>query len=281
MADLANGTRRLAAALSRVGPDDELPIYWRRLVVKAGDEITRLLDRLEAAEVWDYGTRVGLHNDLSYAEGTVVGYDLHRRRYKVEVDGYGRTEWVPRSQLRPLPPLSAAVPGAVAGEPESTPAADRLQAHAERLAADPQIEATCAEIDRRLAAGEPLDDLLGPGVTAEEFRRQYLDAPESTPAAERWCAKHRDGWCAVVPDEAPAEGTFSLHTLCGYGITLPWGFDHRVPDCPDCLAVGDGPAVERTPEERHAALAASIAGAAARARARHPRAADTQEAHDA
>lgn len=108
---------------------DQVRLYFdppqvRYVAAVPPDVVLALLDRLEAAEVWDYGTRVGLHNDLSYAEGTVVGYDLHRRRYKVEVDGYGRTEWVPRSQLRPLPPLSAAVPGAVAGEPESTPAAE-------------------------------------------------------------------------------------------------------------------------------------------------------------
>lgn len=51
-----------------------------------------------------------------------------------------------------------------------------------------------------------------------------------------WCAKHRHGWCAVVPDEEPEEGTDGVDTLCGYVITLPGGFDHRTPDCDECLA---------------------------------------------
>lgn len=54
---------------------------------------------------------------------------------------------------------------------------ERLRAHAERLANDPEVVATVAEIERCLAAGEPLDDLLGPGVDAGEFRRRYLSTP--------------------------------------------------------------------------------------------------------
>lgn len=58
-----------------------------------------------------------------------------------------------------------------------------------------------------------------------------------SPPPERWCAKHRDGWCAVDPDVEPEEGTDSVHTLCGWVITFPGGFDHRAPDCPECTAI--------------------------------------------
>lgn len=52
----------------------------------------------------------------------------------------------------------------------------------------------------------------------------------------RWCVKHRDGWCAVEPDEEPAEGSWSVPTVCGYYVTLPGGYDRREPDCDECLA---------------------------------------------
>ena len=55
--------------------------------------------------------------------------------------------------------------------------------------------------------------------------------------SDRWCAKSREGWCAVVPDSEPVEGSWSVETACGYGITLPWGYDLRAPDCSDCLTV--------------------------------------------
>lgn len=48
-----------------------------------------------------YGTRVGLLNDLCYAEGTVVGFDLKTERYEVEVDRYGK-ELVYPEQLKIL-----------------------------------------------------------------------------------------------------------------------------------------------------------------------------------
>lgn len=38
-----------------------------------------------------------------------------------------------------------------------------------------------------------------------------------------WCAKHRDGWCAVKPNRQPAEDAFQVETKCGYFICLPAG----------------------------------------------------------
>lgn len=53
--------------------------------------------------------------------------------------------------------------------------------------------------------------------------------------AKVWCVKHRDGWCAVEGNYEPEEGSWSVPTVCGYGVTLPFGYDHRAPDCTDCL----------------------------------------------
>lgn len=53
----------------------------------------------------------------------------------------------------------------------------------------------------------------------------------------RWCAKHKEGWCAVVPDRAPAEGSDGVPTLCEYVVNFPGGYDRREPTCADCLNV--------------------------------------------
>lgn len=52
-----------------------------------------------------------------------------------------------------------------------------------------------------------------------------------------WCVRHRDGWCAVDGDYEPAEGSWSVPTVCGYGVTLPYGYQHREPTCPDCRSL--------------------------------------------
>ena len=51
-----------------------------------------------------------------------------------------------------------------------------------------------------------------------------------------WSVRHRTGWCATRTGRQHNEEAFSVKTLCGYTIALPWGSEKRVPDCPDCLA---------------------------------------------
>lgn len=49
-----------------------------------------------------------------------------------------------------------------------------------------------------------------------------------------WCAKHRDGWCAIKPNRQPPEDVFQVETRCGYFIFLPWDFADREPTCREC-----------------------------------------------
>lgn len=58
--------------------------------------------------------------------------------------------------------------------------------------------------------------------------------------SDRWCVRHRRGWCAVEPDTEPAEGSWSVPTVCGYGVTLPFDYQRRQPDCPACIMVMAG-----------------------------------------
>jgi hypothetical protein len=60
-----------------------------------------------------------------------------------------------------------------------------------------------------------------------------------------WCAKHRDGWCAVLPDQEPDEDGDGVNTVCRYVIALPGGFAHRQPDCEECLAAVAKETVDR------------------------------------
>lgn len=64
-----------------------------------------------------------------------------------------------------------------------------------------------------------------------------LVEPEVVAEGPVWCAKSVEGWCAVVPDVCPEEGTDWVETVCRVGIMLPGGYDHRRPDCPDCVAM--------------------------------------------
>ena len=54
--------------------------------------------------------------------------------------------------------------------------------------------------------------------------------------ATRWCAKHKHGWCALLIDAPPATREWEVRTLCEYWITLPLGYEQRIPDCPECIA---------------------------------------------
>lgn len=60
-------------------------------------------------------------------------------------------------------------------------------------------------------------------------------------ARVRWCVRQRAGWCAVLGNVEPAEGSDWVPTLCGArdhtGITFPGGYERREPDCPDCQAL--------------------------------------------
>lgn len=75
----------------------------------------------------------------------------------------------------------------------------------------------------RLEGVAALAEVLIPGAVVEVEQPSVM-----------WCAKSVEGWCAVVPNEEPEEGAFSVETVCGYGITLPGGYDQREPTCPDC-----------------------------------------------
>jgi hypothetical protein len=54
--------------------------------------------------------------------------------------------------------------------------------------------------------------------------------------SERWCVRHRDGWCATKNGKRHADTQDSVPTKCGYFVILPGGSERRAPDCPDCLA---------------------------------------------
>ena len=49
-----------------------------------------------------------------------------------------------------------------------------------------------------------------------------------------WCAKHRDGWCAIKPNRKPPDDIDQVATRCGYFICLPWGLEKREPTCSEC-----------------------------------------------
>lgn len=51
-----------------------------------------------------------------------------------------------------------------------------------------------------------------------------------------WCVQSQDGWCACQTDKEPEDGLNNVPTVCGYFVVLPWGFDKRIPTCPECLA---------------------------------------------
>lgn len=52
-----------------------------------------------------------------------------------------------------------------------------------------------------------------------------------------WCAKHRDGWCAVKSLREFNEGVASVPTLCDYWVSFPMGLEQREPTCEACLQV--------------------------------------------
>lgn len=96
------------------------------------------------------------------------------------------------------------------------------------------------------AKGNALDVL----AAAAERLSKYVDPATGEPV---WCAKHREGWCAISGNEEPAEGA-GVETLCGYAIPFPAGFDHRRPTCDGCLTLeaslaahGPMPAPQETP----------------------------------
>lgn len=53
--------------------------------------------------------------------------------------------------------------------------------------------------------------------------------------AKAWCVRHRDGWCrtASQPKLKPRYRD-NVKTYCNYWVVLPWDFEYREPDCPEC-----------------------------------------------
>ena len=48
------------------------------------------------------------------------------------------------------------------------------------------------------------------------------------------CVKHRDGWCATKRKKG-LQYVDHIPTICGMVVTLPFGIEKRLPDCPECL----------------------------------------------
>lgn len=68
-----------------------------------------------------------------------------------------------------------------------------------------------------------------------------------------WCVQHRDGWCAVQKGvvkhgRAPVDTTVDAPTRCGYHVIMPWGFERRLPDCPECLVALQGSSCAPAPK---------------------------------
>ena len=51
---------------------------------------------------------------------------------------------------------------------------------------------------------------------------------------ERWCVKHRDGWCATKTGKPHKQDAVHVPTRCEHVITLPRGSEKRIPTCDEC-----------------------------------------------
>ncbi len=51
---------------------------------------------------------------------------------------------------------------------------------------------------------------------------------------ERWCVRHRDGWCATKTGKPHKESATNVYTRCGHVVILPMGSEKRVPTCVEC-----------------------------------------------
>ncbi len=49
------------------------------------------------------------------------------------------------------------------------------------------------------------------------------------------CVEHRQGWCAVESKAKLSEVSVNVPTRCGMFVTLPYGFQKRLPTCKECL----------------------------------------------
>lgn len=56
-------------------------------------------------------------------------------------------------------------------------------------------------------------------------------------ASEPWCIRHRGGWCATDRKRKPGEAEDSSRTVCRHYVVLCWGWERRLPDCPDCRRI--------------------------------------------
>lgn len=56
----------------------------------------------------------------------------------------------------------------------------------------------------------------------------------------RWCVRHRDGWCATASNRPHWEEDNNVPTRCGHFVVLPWGSAYREPTCGECLAAKGG-----------------------------------------
>ena len=96
-----------------------------------------------------------------------------------------------------------------------------------------------------------VDDNRYPKDGSDVYRRNRVKALSATyrvlPATLRpildvappsaWCVQHREGWCRMA--RQPKSGARpryrdSVKTTCDYFVTLPIGFEFRVPTCPEC-----------------------------------------------
>ena len=58
--------------------------------------------------------------------------------------------------------------------------------------------------------------------------------PKSALLRRPYCVRHRDGWCTTSKKTSAYRD--NVKTLCDHYVIMPFGFERRQPDCPECLA---------------------------------------------
>jgi pyrimidine deaminase RibD-like protein len=70
--------------------------------------------------------------------------------------------------------------------------------------------------------------------------KRAFAATKATRVQAVWCVKHRDGWCATKSGRRYAEGITNAPTKCKHYVTLPCGYERRVPTCVECIEAMKG-----------------------------------------